>query len=167
MKKTLPLLLLAALIVVLGNCVITTRSTVRASRPVTRTTTTVKVVGPPVLVIHDDDPEMIVIPGTYVYWLDGYDDVYFYGGYWWRPYQGHWYRARGYSGSWVSVHVNTVPRPVRHLPSGWRGRYHEAPRVRWHDTRVHYRTWERDRHWEKRKWRRTPPPPKRSRSNPF
>jgi hypothetical protein len=169
MKKILPLLTLAAMILVMSNCIITTRSTVRSPRPVVHSTTRVEVVGPPVIVIQDDDPELVVIPNTYVYWLDGQDDVYFYGGYWWRPYRGGWYRASSYSGSWVSVHVNVVPRPVMHLPSGWRGRYREAPRVRWQDARSNHHRWERDRYWEKRKWKKAPPPPpkKRSRTDPF
>ena len=39
-------------------------------------------------------PEVVVIPGTYVYMVPDIDvDVLFYQGYWWRPYEGHWYRS--------------------------------------------------------------------------
>ena len=48
-------------------------------------------------------PDVVVIPGTYVYMVPDIDvDVLFFQGYWWRPYQGHWYRSRDYKGGWRS-----------------------------------------------------------------
>ena len=46
-------------------------------------------------------PDVVVIPGTYVYMVPDNDvDVLFYQGYWWRPYEGHWYRSDDYNGPW-------------------------------------------------------------------
>ena len=49
-------------------------------------------------------PAVVVIPGTYVYMVPDIDvDVLFFQGYWWRPYEGHWYRSRDYKGGWRYV----------------------------------------------------------------
>src|ERR1700690_3493394 len=53
-------------------------------------------------------PNVVVIPGTYVYMVPDIDvDVLFFQGYWWRPYEGHWYRSRDYKGSWRYVETRS------------------------------------------------------------
>ncbi len=48
-------------------------------------------VGPP--------PPMVVVPGTYVYYAPyAGADLFFYHGYWYRPYQGGWYFSAEYNG---------------------------------------------------------------------
>ncbi|MBN2353111.1 MAG: hypothetical protein JXD23_11120 [Spirochaetales bacterium] len=149
--------LLAAMVgaLALTGCVISpgVRRPYVAPRPAQPVKKPVKVVGPPSVVIGAN-PVMVVIPGTYVYWLDGYDDVFFYGGTWWRLWGGNWYRATVYSGAWVRVEARRVPHPVTHLPSGWRRSHRNAPRVHWGDARTHWRSWEKDRYWHRRKWRK-------------
>lgn len=104
------------------------------------------------LVITLDNPELIVIPGTYVYWFwAGDSDVYFYGGVWWRFWGNAWYRSGNHKGGWVRVDVKIVPFAVRHLPSNWKSRQHGAPRVRWYDARDHWGKWERDHYWHNKK----------------
>ncbi len=50
-------------------------------------------------------PDVVVIPGTYVYMVPDIDvDVLFFQGYWWRPYEGLWYRSRDYKGRCVELH---------------------------------------------------------------
>jgi hypothetical protein len=134
---------------IFSGCIITTQGTVSSN---------VRVREPSVVVVANDDPELVVIPGTYVYWMDGRDDdVFFYGGVWWRPYGNAWYRADDYSGRWTVIEPSYVPRPVRTLPANWKHGYKEAPRVRWRDARSNWRGWERDRYWEQRRWRRDDP----------
>ena len=141
LKKSYLLAAVAGLLVLTG-CVISPG--VRRPRPApVYTRQPVKVVGPPVISVGVN-PMMVVIPGTYVYWLDGQDDVFFYGGTWWRRWGGNWYRAGDYSGRWTRVEARHVPRSVMHLPNDWRRRHREAPRVHWRDTRTHWRSWERD-----------------------
>ena len=49
-------------------------------------------------------PVVAVIPGTYVYFSPEVEvDLFFYGGYWYRPYRGGWYRAYSYDGPWVHI----------------------------------------------------------------
>jgi hypothetical protein len=43
-------------------------------------------------------PELIVLPETYVYVVPNADmDIFFYQGWWWRPWEGRWYRSRYYN----------------------------------------------------------------------
>jgi hypothetical protein len=145
MKKKLTGLLLLLSVLAMTGCLLTTSMNVTVRET------------PPVVVVSDD-PELVVIPGTYVYWLDARDgDVYFYGGVWWRFWGQSWYRAETYSGSWVVIRVAEVPHPVAYLSSDWKQRRNEAPRVRWGETRSQWKGWENDRHWEKRKWKRDEP----------
>ncbi len=109
---------------------------------------------PPPVVIPAP-PEMAVIPGTYVYYAPDVDvNLFFYHGFWWRPYRGCWYRSRYYRGPWVYTVPARVPRPVMYLPPHWRGRPERYERVPYGELRGHWRRWERDRHWDRDdRWR--------------
>lgn len=44
-------------------------------------------------------PPVFLIPGTYAYFAPDVDvDLIFFGGFWYRPYGGRWYRASYYNG---------------------------------------------------------------------
>jgi hypothetical protein len=151
------ILLIGAMLAMAGCIVVPVRSGAVNHRPDRRDSDhkTVVVAGPPVLFISSDDPDLIVIPGTYVYVIDeSDDDVYFYGGVWWRFWSRSWYRSDSFRGKWVEVEVRHVPRQVTHLPSGWKNKRRNAPRAKWRDTRDHWKKWENDKHWEKKKWHR-------------
>ncbi|RPH86309.1 MAG: hypothetical protein EHM66_04415, partial [Deltaproteobacteria bacterium] len=61
-------------------------------------------------------PEMVVIPETYVYVVPDVDvDIFFYGGWWWRLWEGRWYRSQNYSSGWA--HYQNVPSFYREVPS--------------------------------------------------
>ncbi|MGA2527359.1 MAG: hypothetical protein ABSF79_12220, partial [Smithellaceae bacterium] len=46
-------------------------------------------------------PELVVIPETNVYAVPDVDvDIFFYSGWWWRPWEGRWYRSRNYNSGW-------------------------------------------------------------------
>jgi len=107
----------------------------------------------PPLVIPSPPP-MAVIPGTYVYYPpDVTVDIFFYGGYWYRPYQGYWYRAHEYNGPWRGIPVGRVPRPVLGVPPHFRAmpRYERMPYA---EVRRNWRGWERERHWDRHEERR-------------
>jgi hypothetical protein len=96
-------------------------------------------------------PPLVVIPGsTYVYYLPEVgEDIFFYHGYWYRPYRGYWYRGAGYNGPWHGVAVERVPRAVVGIPPGFRRGPVAYEHVPYGDVRNHWRTWERERHWDR------------------
>jgi hypothetical protein len=112
---------------------------------------------PPPIVFHAP-PAVIVIPGTYVYVAPSLDvDIFFYGGWWWRPWEGRWYRSRYYDRGWH--YYDKVPRFYFDIDPGWRRYYREH---RWSGHRWNYqpipysrlhqnwKSWQNQRHWERR-----------------
>ncbi len=93
-------------------------------------------------------PSLVVIPGTYVYMVPGVDfDIFFYQGWWYRPWEGRWYRAASYNGPWGYVEI--VPQPLIALPPGyvyWRTA--GGPPLSYAHVREHWRGWERERYWD-------------------
>jgi len=102
-------------------------------------------------------PELMVLPETYVYVVPDVDeDIFFYNGWWWRPWEGRWYRSRNYSSGWS--HYRNVPSFYAWIPSGWRNDYreHRWKGHQWNHQRIshqkvqrNWKDWENDRHWEK------------------
>lgn len=93
-------------------------------------------------------PELAVFPSTSVYVVPDHD-VFFYHGYWYRPYQGRWYRSGGYNGPWNFIVRGQVPVSIIKLPPDYRRRlWHE--RVPYGQVRKNWRGWEKDRYWDKR-----------------
>ncbi len=94
-------------------------------------------------------PEVVPIPGTYVYFVPGIGvDILFYHGYWYRPYGGRWYRAPSYGGPWVYLSPRRVPHVLITLPPGYRRLppgYHPIPHA---ELQRNWQRWERERHWE-------------------
>lgn len=106
-------------------------------------------------------PSLVVIPGTYVYAMtDIDDDIYFHVGWWWRLWDGRWYRSHYYDRGWNDY--RGVPAFYREVDPRWRDFYRHrrwnghpweceripAPRVqsdwdRWENTRY----WEKERNW--------------------
>jgi hypothetical protein len=59
---------------------------------------------PPAIVFHGPI-EVVVIPDTYIYDVyavpDIEVDIFFSRGWWWRPWEGRWYRSRYHDRGWV------------------------------------------------------------------
>jgi len=101
----------------------------------------------PALVISAP-PAVIVVPGTYVYFAPDVEvDLFFYGGYWYRPYGGIWYRAGVYNGPWVRI--NRPPGVLLNLPSGYRNVPPGHQRIPYGQLKKNWKTWEREKHWDK------------------
>jgi hypothetical protein len=112
------------------------------------------VITAPPPVVFNDPPAVVVIPGTYVYFApDVGVDIFFYHGYWYRPHHGHWYRARGYNGPWYNIESARVPHVVRDLPPDFRHTVRQQERIRHVDLQRNWKTWERDKHWDRRDYR--------------
>lgn len=79
-----------------------------------------------------DQPEVVVVPGTHVYYVADYDyDVYRCGRFWYYNYDGGWYRARSYRGPWIYVGYRSVPSEISYVPMRYRRHwrdFREGPR---------------------------------------
>jgi hypothetical protein len=95
-------------------------------------------------------PEMVVIPGTYAYTIpDAPVDIIFYHDYWYRPYQGYWYRSRHYNGPWGFIERNWVPGFFHRLPPDYRHYHTGYDRFRYDYFSRNWRGWERNKHWNR------------------
>jgi hypothetical protein len=107
-------------------------------------------------VVFTSEPQLVALPGTYVYAAPEYPDVevYFVDGWWWRPWEGHWYRSHYYDRDWVSY--NSTPYFYRSIPRDWRTQYsrnewggrpwnHEA--VSYNDVQRNWSSWKREGRW--------------------
>jgi hypothetical protein len=97
-------------------------------------------------------PPVVVIPNSYVYYVPDVDvDILFYHGYWYRPYQGQWFRARSYNGPWAHLPPHRVPPALVSLPPNW----HMPPghqRIPHGQLKKNWNRWERERYWQHRGW---------------
>jgi len=94
-------------------------------------------------------PEMVVVPGTNVYVApDVEGDIVFHQGFWWRLYDGRWYRSRSYSGPWNHIAHARVPRVIFGLPPGFRHSYRENQRLHHEEVKRNWQRWEHEHHWE-------------------
>lgn len=113
----------------------------------------------PPLIVFAAPPEVVVLPETYVYVVPDADvDIFFYNGWWWRPWEGRWYRSRDYNSGWV--HYSKVPSFYRQIPSDWRNDYREHhwkghqwnhQRIPHQDVQQTWKSWEKSKYWEKQK----------------
>jgi hypothetical protein len=121
-----------------------------------RVDVSVSIVLPPPIVFAAP-PELIVLPETYVYVVPDVDmDIFFYNGWWWRPWEGHWYRSRYYDSGWA--YYKSVPSFYKRIPSGWRNDYrdHRWKGHEWSYQRIphqqvqrNWNSWQKSKHWEK------------------
>jgi hypothetical protein len=102
-------------------------------------------------------PEVVAIPETDVYVDPEVDvDIFFSNGWWWRPWQGHWYRSRDYRSGWA--YYPRTPAFYNGLPTGWRHAYKthrykdrdwNYQRVSHEDLQRNWRDWKKTRYWDK------------------
>ena len=68
-------------------------------------------------------PQVVVLPGYDIYVApDIVEEIYFVDGYWWRPWQGRWYRSASYDNGWG--YYEGVPYFYTNVRQGWRDDYH-------------------------------------------
>jgi len=94
-------------------------------------------------------PAMVVLPGTYVYYPpDVHVDIFFYRGYWYRPYQGQWYLSASYNGPWGAIGIGRVPQVLLGLPPHYRRIPPGYERMPYGVVRKNWQTWEQERRWD-------------------
>ncbi|MCL4467723.1 MAG: hypothetical protein M1591_02150, partial [Deltaproteobacteria bacterium] len=69
---------------------------------------------PPNVVVLPDTNDVYVVPNVGV-------DLFFWNGWWWRPWEGGWYRSRYYNRGWI--YFNRVPRFYYDVDPRWREYY--------------------------------------------
>jgi hypothetical protein len=86
-------------------------------------------------IVFSAPPLMVVLPETEVYVAPDYDqDIYFYQGFWWRPWRGRWYRSLNYDSGWEFYYG--VPGWYGGVYPRWRDNYrsHMWGGQRWEPT---------------------------------
>jgi hypothetical protein len=110
-------------------------------------------------VVFEAPPDVIVLPDTNdVYVVPDIDvDIFFWNGWWWRPWEGRWYRSHYYNRGWG--YYGNVPSFYFDVDPGWRGYYrdHNWYGHRWNYERIpdrrlrqNWKSWHNNQHWEKR-----------------
>jgi hypothetical protein len=103
-------------------------------------------------------PDVIAMPDTNDVYAapDINADLFFWNGWWWRLWEGRWYRSHYYNQGWG--YYNNVPSFYFDVDPGWRGYYrdHNWNGHRWNYERIpnqrlqqNWKSWHNDRHWEK------------------
>ena len=101
-------------------------------------------------VMVSSSPDVVVISGTYVYFIpDAEEDVFFYHGYWYRAHESRWYRSNDYNRGWVFVSINNIPSPVRGIPPGFRRVPPGHEKIPYGQLKKNWKSWEKERHWER------------------
>jgi hypothetical protein len=101
-------------------------------------------------------PEVIVLPETEgVYVVPEIDvDLFFWNGFWWRLWEGRWYRSAYYDRDWV--YYNNVPRFYFNVDPHWRGYYHNHnwyghhwnyERIPYQRLHENWKNWQTNRSW--------------------
>ncbi len=86
----------------------------------------VVVAAPPVMI--QTPPQLVVVPGTPVYYAPGVNFNYFaYGGQYYVFHNGAWFYAMAYSGPWTYIALEHVPQPVLAVPV----QYYRVPPGHW------------------------------------
>ena len=112
-------------------------------------------------VVFPAPPTVVVMPDTnYVYVVPDMDaDIFFWYGWWWRLWDGRWYRSHYYDRGWVyydrvpSFYYDVDPRWREHYRShNWYGHRWNYERIPTRQLQKNWKSWQNNRHWE---WRQT------------
>ena len=106
---------------------------------------------PPAVIALPETNDVYVVPDINV-------DIFFWNGWWWRLWDGRWYRSYYYDRGWA--YFNRVPRFYFDVDPGWRAYYrdHNWRGHRWDYERIpdrqlqqNWKSWHANRHWERQK----------------
>lgn len=108
------------------------------------------------------EPHVVVLPDTDdVYVVPDVDeDLYFWNGWWWRPWKGRWYRSHYYDRGWT--YYDHIPSFYYEVDPGWRKfyRHHDWDGGQWNYHQIpnrelqrNWKSWYKNHYWEKeRTW---------------
>ena len=109
-------------------------------------------------IVFNAPPDVIAMPDTNDVYVapDVNVDLFFWNGWWWRLWDGRWYRAHYYDRGWG--YYKTVPSFYFDVDPGWRGYYrdHNWYGHRWNYERIpnqrlqqNWKSWHTNQYWEK------------------
>jgi len=80
-------------------------------------------IGIPSPIVFVAPPQLVVLPGFDIYVAPGIaEEIYFVDGFWWRPWEGRWYRSAYYDRGWD--YYSSVPYFYGNIRQEWRSDYH-------------------------------------------
>jgi len=95
-------------------------------------------------VVISAPPAVVMIPGTPVYFAPDVEvDIFFYRGYWYRPYRERWYRATHYNGPWRYIAPRAVPSVIVNVPPDYRHIPPSHERIPYGQLKKHWKERER------------------------
>jgi hypothetical protein len=111
-------------------------------------------------IVFEAPPNVIAMPDTNdVYAVPDIDvDMFFWNGWWWRPWEGGWYRSHYYNRGWA--YYNNVPRFYYDVDPGWRQHYREHnwyghpwnyERIPNRQLQRNWGNWRSNRYWERQR----------------
>jgi hypothetical protein len=107
-------------------------------------------------------PDVVAMPETNDVYVapDVQVDLFFWNGWWWRPWDGRWYCSRYYDRGWA--YYNHVPSFYFDVDPGWRGYYrgHNWQGHPWNYERIpnrqlqqNWKSWQKNGYWgRQRTW---------------
>ncbi len=107
--------------------------------------------GPPEVVVLPDTDNVYVCPTIEV-------DLFFWSGWWWRPYGGGWYRSHYYDRDWV--YFTGVPAFYFSVDPYWRTYYHNHSwhgyvwnyqRIPYSHVESNWKSWQKTKYWQNQK----------------
>lgn len=108
---------------------------------------------PPAVVVIPEADDVYAVPDIDV-------DLFFWNGWWWRPWEGRWYRSQYYDRDWIFY--NDIPAFYSGIDPDWRGYYRsrywhghrwDYERIPYNKLHQNWQYWRSDRRWElDRKW---------------
>ncbi len=97
-----------------------------------------------------ESPDVLPIPGRYVYFIPDIDaDIFFYHDSWYRFYKGRWFASDGYNGPWD--YIRRVPSAIKDVPLDYRTVPSRFQRIPYGEVRNKWDRWEQEKHWELRR----------------
>jgi len=105
---------------------------------------------PPDVIVLPDTDDVYVVPDLNV-------DLFFWNGWWWRPWEGRWYRSRYYDRGWV--YYRSVPKFYYDVDPEWRGYYTKRNWYghNWYYERIshqrlqrQWQNWRNNQHWQRK-----------------
>ena len=114
----------------------------------------------PPAIVFEAPPDVIVIPDTNnVYVVPNIRvDFFFWNGWWWRPWEGRWYRSRYYNRGWEyyskvpSFYFDVDPRWRRHYRNhSWYGHRWYYERIPSRQVEQNWKRWEDSGYWERQR----------------